>query len=125
MYSTQLAAYRNMQRSTMSERELEASVLTQAALKLKDCQDNWEVCDNSKLDEALRYNQLIWTIFQSELAKESNPLPKKIKEDILSLSIFTDKRTFDIMAYPAPEKLTAIININLNIAAGLRAGNQG
>jgi hypothetical protein len=24
------------------------------------------------------------------------------------------------MAYPSPEKLTAIININLNIAAGLR-----
>ena len=75
MNSNQLAVYRNMQRSSMSERELEASVLTQAALKLMDCQDNWDNCDNSKLDEALRFNQLIWTIFQCELSKKENPLP--------------------------------------------------
>ena len=48
-----------------------------------------------------------------------NPLPKQIKEDILSLSAFIDKRIFEVMSYPAPEKLDAIININLNLAAGL------
>jgi flagellar protein FlaF len=43
-----------------------------------------------------------------------------LKQDLLSLSVFIDKRIFEVMAYPNPEKLTAIININLNIAAGLR-----
>jgi flagellar protein FlaF len=72
------------------------------------------------LDEALRYNQQIWSIFQGELLKEDNPLPRQLREDILSLSVFIDKRIFEVMNSPDPEKLTVIVNINLNIAAGLR-----
>ena len=121
MYATQLEAYRTVQKTTMSGREIEASVLISAAMKLKQIQDNWTMKDrNKRLDEALKYNQLIWTIFQSELAKPDNPLPQKIREDILSLSAFIDKRTFNVMSYPSPDKLTVLININLNIAAGLR-----
>jgi flagellar biosynthesis activator protein FlaF len=120
MYKTQLAVYKKVQKASMSGRELEASVLTQAALKLKECQENWMNLDYSKLNDALKYNQKLWSIFQSELADESNPLPLNLKQDILSLSIFIDKRIFEIMAYPEPEKLTVLININLNIAAGLR-----
>jgi flagellar protein FlaF len=52
--------------------------------------------------------------------REDNPLPKKLKVDILSLSAFIDRRIFEIMAQPAPEKLKIIIDINNNIAAGLR-----
>jgi flagellar protein FlaF len=48
-----------------------------------------------------------------------NPLPKNIREDILNLSLFLDKRLFEILAYPEPQKLTIAININLNLAAGL------
>ena len=117
----QLEAYRTALKTTMSGREIEASVLTKAALMLKNCQKNWNSeSRRAKLEEALRFNQLIWSIFQGELIKVDNPLPKKLKEDILSLAAFIDKRIFDIMAYPSPEKLTSIININLNIAAGLR-----
>jgi flagellar protein FlaF len=36
------------------------------------------------------------------------------------LASFIDKRIFETMAFPSPEKLTAIIEINCNIAAGLR-----
>ena len=104
----------------MSGRQVEAAVLTKAALKLKDCQENWGAEDrNAKLDEALKFNQLVWSIFQAELVRPDNPLPKKLRQDILSLSAFIDKRIFETMAYPAPEKLTVIININLNLAAGL------
>jgi flagellar protein FlaF len=121
MYANQLATYKSVQKATMSDREIEASVLTKAALKLKSCQDNWDAYErDANLDEALKFNQLMWSIFQGELSKPDNPLPKKLREDILSLSAFIDKRTFDIMAYPLPEKLTIIININLNLAAGLR-----
>ena len=123
MYATanQLDTYRTVQKTTMSGREIEAAALTKAALRLKECQNNWDAADrNSMLDQALRMNQMVWTIFQSELAKEDNPLPKQLKEDILSLSIFIDKRIINILSDPAPEKLDIIINININIAAGLR-----
>jgi len=121
MYATQLEAYRTVQKTTMSGREIEASVLTKAALMLQHCQNNWDAEDRDlKLEEALKFNQMIWSIFQGELSKPDNPLPKKLREDILSLSLFIDKRVFDVMSFPAPEKLTVIININLNLAAGLR-----
>jgi len=96
--------------------------LTKAALKLKACQDNWHVDDrDSKLDQALKFNQRVWSIFQAELGKEDNPLPKKLRKDLLRLSAFIDKRIFQSMAIPEPGKLTAIIDINNNIAAGLRS----
>ncbi|HET6514376.1 MAG TPA: flagellar biosynthesis regulator FlaF [Thermodesulfovibrionales bacterium] len=121
MYASQLEAYRTVEKTTMSGRELEASVLAKAALMLKECQDNWEGPDHAaRLQKALRNNQMVWTIFESELAREDNPLPKQLRLDILRLGGFVDKRIFEVMANPSPEKLTMIININLNLAAGLR-----
>jgi len=120
MQSTQIETYRNVHKMTLTGRELESAVLTKAAQKLTFCQTNWEASDREEiLTEALRYNQQVWTVFQTELSNPENPLPKKLREDLLSLSAFIDKRIFEIMSFPAPEKLTAIININLNIAAGL------
>jgi flagellar protein FlaF len=105
----------------MGGRDVEAEVLTKAALKLKACQESWaENGQPARLTAALQYNQHIWTIFQVELEKPENPLPNALKADLLKLSLFVDKRTFETMAYPAPEKLTILININHNIAAGLR-----
>jgi flagellar biosynthesis activator protein FlaF len=121
MHGAQLETYRNMQKATLSGRQLEAEVLSKAAFKLNFCQNNWNDPKREELlEEALKYNQKIWTLFQAELAKPDNPLPKKLREDLLSLSAFVDKRIFELMSFPTPEKLTAIININLNIAAGLR-----
>jgi flagellar protein FlaF len=121
MHAAQLETYRNMQKATLSGRDLEAEVLSKAAYKLQYCQNNWDDPEREEmLDEALKYNQKIWTLFQSELAKDENPLPQKLKEDLLSLSAFIDKRIFEIMSFPSPEKLNAIININLNISAGLK-----
>ena len=121
MYNRALDAYKTVEKTTVSGRETEARVLTEAALKLRTCQKQWDDQNSAeRLDEALSYNQRIWTIFQTELSKEENPLPDNIKLDLLRLSAFIDKRIFEIMAYPDPEKLTIIIKINENIAAGLR-----
>jgi len=121
VYNNPLAAYKTVDKTTMSGRDTEARVLTQAALKLKDCRDNWQAEDrDEKLDEALKYTQRIWSIFQGELSKQDNPLPRQLKINLLRLSSFIDKRIFETMSYPSPEKLNAVININTNIAAGLR-----
>ena len=75
------------------------------------------------MEEALVFNQQIWSIFQTELMREDHPMPKKLRMDLMALASFIDKRIFDLMAYPSSEKLTAIININRNIAAGLNGQN--
>lgn len=114
-------AYTTVDKATSSGRELEASVLMKAALLLKGCRDNWGQPGNEQnLRDALRMNQRVWTFFQVELSQPDNPLPLEIKQNLINLSVFIDKRTFDITAYPEAEKLDAIININMNIAAGLR-----
>jgi flagellar protein FlaF len=121
VYQTALKAYETVNKSTMSGRDVEADVLTKAALKLKNCQENWSTVSlNTDLNAALKFNQRVWTIFQAELGNANNPLPQRLKIDLLRLSAFIDKRTLELMAYPAPEKLTILININFNIAAGLR-----
>lgn len=120
MYAQQLETYANVHKTTLSGRDLEAAVLNKAALKFQYVQENWDAKNrDDKLDEALRYNQLIWNVFQAELAKPENPLPKKLREDILSLSLFVDRRTFETTAFPSKDKLSILININRNIAAGL------
>ncbi|MFH1985912.1 MAG: flagellar biosynthesis regulator FlaF [Pseudomonadota bacterium] len=123
MYPNPLKAYQTVNKSTMPGKETEAAVLNQAAVRLKNSIGNWmnTPAQQRLLDDALRYNQRIWTIFQGELADEANPLPKKLKRDLLQLSAFIDRRTFEIMAFPEPAKVTILIDINNNIAAGLRA----
>jgi flagellar protein FlaF len=117
-----LKAYESVTKATQSFRETEAAVLTKAAVKLKDCQDNWEAPDREdRLEEALKYNQRIWSIFQSELSRKDHELPKKLRLDILRLAAFIDRRIFETMAYPSPEKLKIVIDINNNLAAGLRS----
>lgn len=121
MQTNQIDAYRAAHKSReMSGREIEAAALTRCAQLLSDCRNNWDAPDReAALAEALRQNQMVWSIFQSELARYDNPLPIEIRQDILSLSVFIDKRIIEVMAKPEPEKLKIIIDINLNIAAGL------
>ena len=120
MYNNAYKKYQDVEKNTISGRETEARVLNQAAIKLQLCQKNWQDTYFEELDEALKYNQKIWTIFQTELSKQDNPLPTPIKRDLLRLAGFIDKRIFETMSDPSPEKLDIIIKINQNIAAGLR-----
>lgn len=116
-----LNTYSSMQKENLSGRELEASVLSRAALMLKNVQENWDAPDREqKLLEAIKFNQKVWSFFQAELSDPQNPLPKNLRQDILNLSIFIDKRLFETMAFPEKEKLNIVIDINLNLAAGLR-----
>lgn len=120
MYNNAFKSYLDVEKNTMSGRETEARVLTKAAIKLQACQKNWQDGNYEELDAALKYNQKIWSILQSELANKSNPLPVQIKRDLLKLAGFIDRRIFETMSFPSPEKLDIIIKINQNLAAGLR-----
>lgn len=118
-------AYTNMQKEVLSGRELEASVLSRAGIMLKQVQENWDAIDrNEKLLEAVKFNQKVWSFFQAELSDPENPLPKNLREDILNLSIFVDKRLFEVLAFPEKEKLSIVIDIDFNIAAGLRTAPE-
>ena len=113
--------YDNMAQETLSGRELEAHVLTKAANKLKSCKSIWgRPNQDDLLNDALKYNQKVWTFFQTEISTNENGLPTTVCQDLLNLSLFVDKQTLNILSFPQPDKLNVLIDINLNIASGLR-----
>lgn len=104
----------------LAGRELEAAVLNKAAALLEEVVWRWqEDADHALLDTALKYNQTLWSVFQAELLDDSSRLPESLRENILSLSTFIDRRTFEVMAYPEPAKLDILIRINRGLADGL------
>lgn len=116
-----LKAYEAVVKTTLEGKSLEAHVLNRAAQLLIECKDLWnEPGHQERLDQALGFNQKLWTFFQIELSNPEHPLPKKIREDLLSLSIFIDKRIYEIMTEPDSDKLAVMVNINRNIASGLQ-----
>lgn len=124
MNQNSIGAYNEMQKDNLEGRELEASVLARAGLMLKKVKENWDAPERDQaLLAAIKFNQKVWSFFQAELTDPENPLPKNLREDILNLSLFIDKRLFETLAFPDPEKLTIVIDINFNIAAGLRTNS--
>jgi len=125
VYAMQMEAYKTAQNTNISGRDIEAAALTRCALMLSHCQENWDDSDRDEvLSGALRINQRVWSILQSELVQDDNPLPIQIRKDILALSAFIDKRIIEVLARPELEKLKIIIDINLNLAAGLRGSPE-
>ena len=120
--------YRKAEKKNLAGKDLEVAALVKGARLLRECQKNWETYTQkqrlTQLAEACKYNQRVWAVFQSEALQEDNPLPAVLRRNILLLAGFVDQKLIDALAFPSPEKLTQVININLNIAAGLR-GNPG
>ncbi len=120
MFASARRTYESGTKAAPSGRELEAAALYKAARQLEACRRNWDGPDHARnLDEALRYNQRLWTFFQAEIAADDCALPLEMRKNLLRLSAFIDKRTFEIMAVPTPEALQALIEIDRNIGAGL------
>ena len=99
-------------------REREANLLMKSATQLQQVKDNWAK-GREDLSAALLYNRKLWTIFASSAADDDHPLPREIKQNIANLALYIFKRTTEIQARPAPEKLTVLININREVASGL------
>ena len=113
--------YKAVSEKIASPRTTEADLLLEAAFRMQKVQGNWHSKANNDLDDALRYNRMLWTIFISTVTKPDNPLPQPIRQNVANLGIFVMKHTISILAEPQPEKLSTLININRNLAAGLGA----
>ena len=120
MFASARRTYESGTKAAPSGRELEAAALFKAAHQLESCRHGWEAPGRpQRLDEALHFNQRLWTFFQSELAAPDCGLPLELRRNLLHVSGFVDKRTFEMMAAPTREGLQALIDIDRNIATGL------
>ena len=123
MSKNKIAAYEQQQKRNLSPREVEAMAFTKAAVMLEDAKSKTK--DIEGFSQALRFNHLLWTIMQADITEPENQLPPEIKANVMSLSIFVDKQTNKALRSTDGADLDVLININRNLAAGLRTNPEG
>lgn len=116
-------AYAKTSRSALSPREAEAAVLMKAAGKLQAL-NGATLASSSALNEALVFNQRVWTLLASAVADPANPLPDDIRRNVTGIAVFVFRTILDAMIEPTARKLDALISLNHQLAAGLQ-GNPG
>ncbi|MBB3904543.1 flagellar protein FlaF [Methylobacterium brachythecii] len=103
----------------MTPREAEAAVLLKAAGRLQAFTTG-EVTGSTELNEALMFNQRVWTILAGAVADPANPLPDDIRQNVTNIAIFVFRTIIDAMIEPAAHKLEALVSLNNHLAAGLQ-----
>jgi flagellar protein FlaF len=113
-------AYAAVAKETASPRDLESLLLLKAAYKLQSVYDGWTDQPHG-LDEAVLYNRRLWTVFLDSVCDEASVLPVPVRQNIANIGIYVMAETFSLMTDPKPALLVPLININRELAAGLRS----
>lgn len=109
------------QKPTFSDkREMDAAAFSQAAYVLDQAKQKMD--DADLCERALKYNQLLWSIVQADVAEKNNTLPEEVKANLMSLGIFVDRQTTKALGKPTEDIFDSLINININISEGLLEG---
>jgi flagellar biosynthesis activator protein FlaF len=120
MWHDPRSAYESATTATASSRELEADALFRAARRLESCQREWGAPGSpERLEAALKHNQSLWTFLQAELLEPNHAVPADLRAQLLAISRFVDRRTFEMMGAPWADGLAPLIAVNRQIAAGL------
>lgn len=98
-------------------REIEAWALMKSARRLDEARR--DPTNKDELRESLRFNQILWTIFQTAVTEPDCPLPREVRENVLKLSVLVDKRTFSCLGDLDVDKMDFLIDLNRNVALGL------
>jgi len=113
--------YASQQRSQLENAAPQAAegwALVETARRLESAKRNPD--DANAILAAVRVNWRIWTIIQSSLVDPECPLPQEVRENLLNLSRFIDRRSAELIASPTDvHKLDVLINIDRQIGAGL------
>lgn len=112
-------AYGAVAKQIADPRNLEADLLLKAAARLQAVRDGWEA-SRPNLSDALLYNRKLWTVLLTSATNHDHPLPEGLKKNVASLGIFVLNKTLSLSVDPKPEQLGTLININRELAAGLR-----
>lgn len=112
-------AYSAVAKKTGNPRELEADLLLDAAARLQAVRDAWDA-KRADLDAALVNNRRLWSIFVTSATSGDNPLPAAVRQNVANLGLFVFKQTMAVLIDPKPDNLVSLININRELAAGLR-----
>ena len=88
---------------------------------MQSIRENWPA-DFDNLKVVLIFNRKLWTVLVASVTREENPMPAALKQNIANLGLYILNETLEILLNPeAPARLDSLININRQLAMGLRA----
>ena len=82
-----------------------------------------DASDHSGRMRALHWNRRLWTTLATDCANPDNRLPVPLRANIISLSIWVDKHTSDVMQKQAA--IQPLIDVNRIIMQGLSGQMTG
>lgn len=121
-----IAAYKRTIRDSESPRQIERRILSQATAALESHADVYDATEErggklqilaDGLRQALFENQQIWRHLRYDLIESDNQLPESLRASLLSLSLWVDQMTTDLMG--GGTGVRALIDINQNVIDGL------
>jgi len=113
-------AYNTVSKQTATPRQLESNLLAKSAANFQRIRDNWDDAQ-AELNAAMLFNRRLWTIFMTSVTRKDNPLPAPIRQNVANLGLFIMNHQRELQSNPEAQKLDVLININRELAAGLRA----
>jgi flagellar protein FlaF len=105
--------YRRQQEITETPREAERRALSMVIGKLLEAKDQ----GGSALAEACYLNERLWNVFRADLSMPENGLPAPLKAQLLSLALWVQRYTSQVIRGEA--ELDPLIAVNRNIYEGL------
>ena len=116
MYAQAQAAYNTNNTETLSSRAVEYRVFSQITARLESCKHHDDALQ-TKFNQALSDNILLWNALSADVATETNPLPQNLKAQIFYLAQFMRHHTALVRDNKAT--VDAMVDINKMMMSGL------
>lgn len=110
-----LNAYENARNKTESAQQTEYRLFVEVTRALMEASELSKT--DPKLHDALHWNRRMWSTFATDCAVEGNKLPKMLRAQIISLSIWVGKHSSKIIR--ENEDIQALIDVNKSVMEGL------
>lgn len=110
-----LSAYQSVQRFAEVPRTTEHRLMGQITGEMIAARDVGHT--GAALASALHRNREMWHVFSTDCASSGNGLPDQLRAGIISLALWVDRYTTDVIA--GREKIDDLIDVNRSIMEGL------
>lgn len=125
-----ISAYRNTIKQTETPRQIERRILSGINANLMKKEEAFRAADQFErmqiLSEGLRddlaLNQKFWGALRADLVSDGNVMAAELKASLISISIFMDRQTSQIVS--GAGDLGSVIDVNKSIIAAL-TGDAG
>jgi flagellar protein FlaF len=115
-----IQAYQTAARKTEGPRQTEYRAFAVATRGLIDAA-SLPATEVGRRAEALAANRRLWSLLASDCATEGNQLPQTLRAQIISLSMFVDRHSSQVLRSGA--SFDVLVDINRTIMQGLQPAN--